>query len=123
MSRERHNLDQTLTAIWRRGDQDEMSIKHIGHGLAALIAHGDWRKADDYNRPQYYGDRGWTPLQEENAYRNLDRIISVKWDRVAKYLDDWGKDKFLEVLEESSFGFYALSYLEASYLSYSKAVA
>ena len=117
MSRERHQLDQTLNAIWRRGDQDEMSIKHIGHGLAALIAYGDWRKGEDYEWPIYYGANGWTDLQVENAYRNLDQIISVKWARVAKYLEDWGKDKFVQVLEETSFGFYALSYLENDYYS------
>ena len=118
MSRERHQLDQTLNSIWRRGDQDEMSSKHIGHGLAALVALGDWRKAADYALPEYYGDRGWTELQVQNAYRNLDQIISVKWSRVARYLEDWGRDKFLDVLQESDFGFHALSYLEADYLPY-----
>ena len=118
MSRERHQLDQTLNAIWRRGDRDEMSIKHIGHGLAALIAYGDWRKGEDYQWPIYYGANGWTDLQVQNAYKNLDQIISVKWARVAKYLEDWGRDKFLETLQESNFGFYALSYLEADYLPY-----
>ena len=121
MKREIHNLNQSLDAIWRRGDRDEMSIKHIGPGLAALVAFGDWRKGEDYEYPIYYGAEGWSDLQVKNAYRNLDDLLDQKWGRIAQYLDDWGKDKFLEVLEQSKFSFHALWYLDNDY--YSQAVA
>lgn len=123
MSRESHNLNQSLDAIWRRGDRDEMSIKHIGHALAALIAFGDWKQGADYRYPIDYGEHDWTELQFKNAYRNLDEFLERKWARIVQYLEEWGRDKFLEALEESNFGFHAFSYLEASYLPYSKAVA
>lgn len=120
MSRETHNLNQSLDAIWRRGDRDEMSIKHIGHGLAALVAFGDWRDSEDYRYPIYYGANDWTELQVRNAYQNLDDLLERKWTRIADYLDDWGKDKFLQVLEQSKFSFHALTYLDNDY--YSQAV-
>jgi hypothetical protein len=34
----RAGLEKTLDAIWRMGDRDECSIKHINHSLAAILA-------------------------------------------------------------------------------------
>jgi hypothetical protein len=44
-------LGTILEKIWRLGDHDEMSIKHIGHGLAALVSGKDWQDALDYDLP------------------------------------------------------------------------
>ena len=44
-------LRQLLEDIWALGDRDEMSIKHIGHGLAALVTWQDWRDGLDYDLP------------------------------------------------------------------------
>jgi hypothetical protein len=44
-------LKTLLEKIWALGDRDEMSIKHIGHGLAALVTWQDWRDGLDYSLP------------------------------------------------------------------------
>ena len=44
-------LKTLLEKIWALGDRDEMSIKHIGHGLAALVSGRDWQDALDYDLP------------------------------------------------------------------------
>lgn len=123
MSRETHNLNQSLDAIWRRGDRDEMSIKHISHALAALVAYGDWRKGEDYQYPIYYGDNDWTELQVKNAYRNLDELLEKKWGRITQYRNEWGAEKFLETAYATNYGFYLQLYLEADHMPYKKAVA
>ena len=45
-------LRTLLEKIWALGDRDEMSIKHIGHGLAALVTWKDWRDGLDYPLPE-----------------------------------------------------------------------
>ena len=32
-----HRLNQQLNAIWRIGDRDECSIKHVGHAMAGRM--------------------------------------------------------------------------------------
>lgn len=123
MSRESHNLNQSLNAIWRRGDRDEMSIKHISHALAALVAFGDWRQGADYQYPIDYSEHDWTELQFKNAYRNLDEFLERRWARIVQYREEWGEAKFLETAYESNYGFYLQLYLESDYLPYKKAVA
>lgn len=115
MNKEQYNLEQKLQAIWRLGDQDEMSIKHIGHGIAAMITYGDWRRAADYRFPDSYAF-DLTEAQEEKALDNLDKSLVPRWAKISALLDKWGRDKFLEDLQHTSFGFYALSYLDSSWL-------
>jgi hypothetical protein len=119
MNKEQYNLEQKLQAIWRKGDRDEMSVKHIGHGIAALIAYGDWKLAEDYRYPKYfeYSDMG------SDMYDYLDKWLEPKWSKVEVLLDTWGVEKFLENLSATSFGFYTESYLEASYLPYAQAMS
>ena len=114
MNKEQYNLEQKLQAIWRLGDQDEMSIKHVGHGVAALITYGDYRRAADYRFPKCYSDL--TQAQEERALDNLDKRLEPRWSKISALLGKWGKDKFLEDLQHTSFGFYALIYLDSSWL-------
>lgn len=123
MNKEQYNLQQKLDPIWRMGDRDEMSIKHIGHALAALVAFGDWRKGADYEYPIYYGDNGWTELQLKNAYRNLNERLDTRWAKVAALREQWGADKFRENAAATNYGFLMESYLESSWLGYAEAVA
>jgi hypothetical protein len=44
-------LQKLLDEIWRMGDQDECSIKHVNHALAAIICGHSWRDGADYNLP------------------------------------------------------------------------
>lgn len=120
MNREQYNLEQKLQAIWRTGDRDEMSIKHIGHGLAALIAYGDWKQAEDYRYPQYYDYL--TDESNRIAFDNLDKRLELKWWKVEMLLEQWGAGRFLENLSATSFSFYTESYLQASYLPYAEAM-
>ena len=41
-------LKATLDGIWAKGDRDECSVKHIGHGLAAIVTGGTWENCVDY---------------------------------------------------------------------------
>lgn len=120
MNKEQYNLTQKLDPIWRLGDRDEMSIKHIGHALAALVAHGDWRKGDDYNYPKFYNFENET--HTATAYRNLDASLEKRWAKVTALFEAWGTDKFRENASATPYGYYMDDYLEASWLSYSKAL-
>lgn len=118
LSKETHYLDQTLDAIWRRGDRDEQSIKHIGHAVAAIVAFGNWRGAIDYTLPENW----WSEDERVNEYRrdHLTKMIDPFWKKVTARHQKLGTEKFLELLQESKFGFYPLSYLEDDYLPYAK---
>lgn len=102
-------LDTLLDDIWRLGDKDEMSIKHIGHGLAALIAHGNWQLGDDYSLPDW-----------ENTEQLKARITPL-WEQVSQLKDQLGPE-FLDLVRVSKFSYYPLKYLEAEWLSYKDAL-
>ncbi len=106
-------LEVTLDKIWRAGDKDEMSIKHIGHGLAAVIAYGDWTEGDDYNLPNWY--------ENEVSIEALRKRITPLWEAVEQMKNELGTDDFIEVVRQSKFSFYPLEYLTDDWLSYSKA--
>ena len=116
MRKETYTLEQILDGIWRRGDRDEESIKHIGHGLAAVIAFGDWTKGADYELPQNW----FSELEHVNEYRrnNLRKQIKPRWAKVMELKDRVGPDTFREIVAESKYGFYPMSYLESSWLGY-----
>ena len=65
-------LKRLLEVIWRNGDQDEMSWKHLGHAFAALVHFGDWKLAKDYERP-------WI-----GTIPNNEKSLEYWWERVAK---------------------------------------
>ena len=117
MSKDTHTLNLILDGIWRRGDRDEESIKHIGHALAAIIAFGDWTKGVDYELPQNW----FSELDHVNTWRrdNLRKQITPRWAKVMAMYERLGKEAFTEVVSESKFGFYPMSYLESSWLGYS----
>ena len=120
MRKESYTLTQILNSIWRRGDQDEMSIKHIGHALAALIAHNDWRKGDDYTRPDFCDfDQ---PLAQAEWTKQMDKFLELKWGKVVTIKDKVGDLEFMNVLAETQFGYYAFSYLNSEWLSYYNAL-
>lgn len=105
-------LENLLDEIWRSGDRDEMSIKHIGHALAAIIAFDDWTKGDDYELPDY--------LQYEADRVKLRERITPIWEQIQQMKNEMGRADFTDLVEESKFGFYPMSYLESDWLSYAK---
>ena len=105
-------LENLLDQVWRAGDRDEMSIKHIGHALAAIITFDDWTKGDDYELPAW---------RENEADRiKLRERISPIWQQIQEIKNAVGREDFTRVVEESKFGFYPMSYLESDWLSYAK---
>ena len=104
-----HRLNQQLNAIWRLGDKDECSIKHVGHGLAALIASGDWRNAVDYGEP-------WDnyPYGETLEIAKRREFLAMRWGKVADTIERINdQDRLLKrLLPHSDFGFYVQAYLE-----------
>jgi len=116
MRKEAYTLTQILNSIWRQGDQDEMSIKHIGHALAAMVAHNDWRKGDDYNYPDY---KEWSSSKfQEDWQKKMDEFLELKWGKVKVIQDKVGATEFISVIGETQFGYHALSYLNSDWLSY-----
>lgn len=120
MRKESYTLTQILNSIWRRGDQDEMSIKHIGHGLAALIAHNDWRKGDDYNYPDFLDSDSEPAIHYWK--KAMDKFLELKWGKVVTIKDKVGDLEFMNVLAETQFSYHAFSYLNSDWLSYYNAL-
>jgi hypothetical protein len=89
-----------LFEIWKLGDRDEMSIKHIGHGLAALTTWGDWQRAIDYTRPHYK----MTKPKEE--------ILAGLWADVKTRLEGLTRAQCLTLFESLEIAWYGYAYLE-----------
>ena len=79
-------LNRWMSDIFYLGDQDEMSWKHIGHGIAALIAEDDWRKGEDYNLPD----------TDMNIYKV--QKLGALWDCIADIMKKQGKQFVLDGL-------------------------
>lgn len=99
-------LVRWLVDIFKMGDRDECSLKHIGHGMAALLAHDDWKQTDDYHTP---------------TDRELLRIEEVKldalWACVKKIVRQVGIQPILTALPTIANSYNELSYLN-TYLEY-----
>jgi hypothetical protein len=97
---EMQKLTALLNEIWKLGDKDEMSIKHIGHGLAALVAFGDWQKGIDYNLPR-----------ERMTKPKLNLLISY-WLNVAELLEELTRAECVAVFESLDIAWYGAAYLD-----------
>jgi hypothetical protein len=68
------------------GDQDECSIKHLGHGLASLILFDTWRNTVDYDYP-------WglvtIPL--------LEKSLAAQWESVDMVRQELGNEEFYKL--------------------------
>ena len=104
-----HRFEQQFDAIWRLGDRDECSIKHIGHAMAALIVTGDWRDAVDYDTPWGYYPYGQT-LELEMKHKRL----AEKWEKVLDTMNRIGNLERIEkrIMPITKHSFYILTYLE-----------
>lgn len=84
--KEEKELDNLLNAIWSMGDQDECSIKHIGHALASLILTDSWRNTVDYDYP--WGNVS-IPL--------LEKKIDALWAKVLEIKEKLGDAVFYQI--------------------------
>jgi len=98
-----HNLNQKLDVVWRLGDRDECSIKHIGHATAAMAAGRDWFDGVDYSTP-------WSGLTEVHV--NLARRLERQWAKVTKVRDEIGAERFDQVMRQTKFDWYHAQNLE-----------
>lgn len=107
-------LNATLNAIWRSGDRDEQSIKHICHSLAAIISGKTWEDGIDYKRPWDSFDP-LDPILE----RNLNKKLAERWSKVQAMRDELGADRFRLIVERTDFGEpwgYVEHYVEMYYI-------
>tara|TARA_R110000751_G_scaffold76832_1_gene154927 strand:- start:469 stop:858 length:390 start_codon:yes stop_codon:yes gene_type:complete len=104
-----HRLNQQLNAIWRLGDRDECSIKHVGHAMAALISCGDWTEAVDYTEPW-----GYYPHGETLEIQKRRETLAYRWGKVADTITRIDNHERLttQLIPGSDFGTYVTQYLE-----------
>lgn len=79
-------LNRYLSDIYDLGDRDEMSVKHVGHGIASILAFDSWRKCIDYTAPDY-------PITVARR-----RKLADLWEKVEDLVKQEGKQWVLDVL-------------------------
>ena len=80
-------LEERLDSIWRLGDRDEVSIKHILYSVGAILAGRKWNEQMDY---------GMEMNKKAKVIRN--------WGIVESMLDYWGLDIFSRAFYATKFG-------------------
>lgn len=93
-------LKTLLQQIWALGDKDEMSIKHIGHGLAAYVATGDSGNRADYETPDI-----------DMSDKKLKKLESL-WQQVEEFLYGVSRQECLAVFEYLPIAIYGAFYLD-----------
>ena len=103
-------LKATLDGIWAKGDRDECSIKHVSHGLAAIVAGGTWKNCVDYKRPWDYGDA-------DDMYRSKswETDLAKRWAKVQATYDRLGHDEFMAAVDYGPYGEYVQFYADMYY--------
>ena len=82
-------LQERLDAIWRLGDRDEVSIKHVIYSIGAILAGRKW------NEQVAYGDE---------VGMNQKAKVKRSWAIVETMLDHWGLDTFAKVFYSTKYG-------------------
>jgi hypothetical protein len=93
-------LNTLLQKIWKLGDRDEMSIKHIGHGLAALASYGTWKAALDYELPNM-----------DMTEKQLEKLGDY-WQQVKEFLHGVSRDELVSVFGYLPIAVYGALYLD-----------
>ena len=93
-------LNTLLKNIWKLGDRDEMSIKHIGHGLAALATWGDWEDGLDYSLPDM-----------EMTEKKLEKLANY-WQQVKEFLHGVSREELVSVFQYLPIAVYGALYLD-----------
>jgi hypothetical protein len=93
-------VNDLLNEIWALGDKDEMSIKHIGHGLASLITWGDWKRALDYDLPNVK----MTKIKMQK--------LEQAWQGIKEWFHGVSKAEILSVVAYLEIASYAIVFLD-----------
>jgi hypothetical protein len=93
-------LNTMLNKIWKMGDRDEMSIKHIGHGLASFVATGDSGNRLDYETPDV-----------EMTDKAIEKLESL-WRDVESVLYGVSREECIAVFEYLPIANYGAIYLD-----------
>jgi hypothetical protein len=93
-------LKTLLEKIWALGDRDEMSIKHIGHGLAALVTWQDWTAALDYDLPDM-----------DMTEKKLEKLAEY-WQQVKELLHGVSAESYLNAFRLLPIAVYGAVYLD-----------
>jgi hypothetical protein len=93
-------LKTLLEQIWALGDRDEMSVKHIGHGLAALTTWGDWEDGLDYDLPDV-----------ELSEKKLEKLAEY-WQQVKEFLHGVSREECLAVFQYLPIATYGAIFLD-----------
>ena len=101
------SIEKQLDSIWRMGDKCECSMKHIFWGLAALMRNLNWKDGIDYPTP--WGEDKDNIVRLHFPYK-LKRWEKM-WNKVTAKRDNWGTEKFTEVVKLSKFEF-AVEYIK-----------
>tara|TARA_R100000963_G_scaffold20976_1_gene14705 strand:+ start:95 stop:496 length:402 start_codon:yes stop_codon:yes gene_type:complete len=80
-------LEERLDAIWRLGDRDEVSIKHILYSIGAIFGGRKWNEQCDY---------GFEMNEKKKVVRS--------WGIVETMLEHWGLETFEKVFYSTKFG-------------------
>ena len=80
-------LQERLDTIWRQGDRDEVSIKHVLYSIGAILAGRKWNEQIDY---------GYEMNKKKKVIRS--------WEIVETMLDYWGLDTFSKAFYAGKFG-------------------
>lgn len=107
-AQESARMRKILDGIWRKGDRDECSVKHVNHGLAAIVTGGTWQDAVDYRRP-------WD--SSEDRLKSWETRIAKGWEKVQDTYDRLGHDEFMAVIDPEAvpIAFYVQSYVDRWY--------
>lgn len=109
-AQESARMRKILDGIWRKGDRDECSVKHIGHGLAAIVTGGTWENCVDYKRPWDYGDADDMPRS-----KSVETDLAGRWAKVQATYERLGPDEFMEVVNSGPYGEYVMHYVDMWY--------
>ena len=109
-------LNRWLTDIFDLGDKDEMSWKHVGHGMAALLATDNWREAIDYSLPN----------DPDSMFPEQHDKLNALWDCVKDIMQKNGKQWVLDGLpllaERNWKMLYANTYVDSSWMGYTELI-
>ena len=104
-----------INAIWSCGDQDECSMKHVGHGVGMLKAKLDPSVQDnyvDYSWAGYSHDYSIYEEESEDCIFVESAFQSDLWKKVKEFYDEFGEDLFYGDIDNVP---YAKFYFEQYY--------
>lgn len=110
-------LERRLNNIWKAGDRDECSIKHIWHASAAIVLGKKWSEGADYN-DFGFSDAQYHELEatakgddwDDELIKKFKAEINVKmvyhWSPIQEWVDEVGTELFYDTILQTKFSGY-----------------